>query len=140
MQKIKREIQKGQSRSAFTIIEVLVSVVLISIVVLAIIKIQQKNRSMALYISDRDKVELSNTLFMGDEIEKYHKDKKDAYTLLSQRFKISDLESRTILKKIKRDIYISDPIVLSDDTLPVEINELLLKGDYSSRFIHLKSK
>jgi len=140
MRQIHREIQEGQSKSAFTIIEVLVSVVLISIVVLAIIKIQQKNRSMALYISDRDKVELSNTLFMGDEIEKYHKDKKDAYTLLSQRFKISDLESRTILKKIERDIYISDPIVLSDDTLPVEINELLLKGDYSSRFIHLKSK
>lgn len=129
-----------QMNRGFTIIEVLVSVVLISIVVLAIIKIEQKNRSMALYISDRDKVELSNTLFMGGEIEKYHKDKKDAYTLLSERFKISDLESRNILKKIERDIYISDPIILSDDTLPIEINELLLKGDYSSRFMHLKSK
>lgn len=129
-----------QIKRAFTIIEVLVSVVLISIVVLALIKIEQKNKSMALYISDRDKVELSNTLFMGDEIEKYHKDKKDAYTLLSKQFKISDLESRNILKKIERNIYISDPIILSDDTLPIEINELLLKGDYSSRFMHLKSK
>jgi len=123
---------------AFTIIEVLVSVVLISIVVLGVVKIQQESRGMALYLSDRGKVELSNTLFLGKDIKKYHKDEKDAYTIISNRFKISELKDREILKKIKRKIFISDPVELSDDLLPVVINEIMLKDQYSSRFLHFE--
>ncbi len=125
---------------AFTIIEVLVSVVLLSIVVLGIVKIQQDNSDMALYLSDRSKQELSNTLFLGRDIQKYHKDEKDAYTILSDRFKISDFKSREILKDTKRQIFISEPIKLEDDSLPIEVNEIMLKGQYSSRFIHFQMK
>ncbi|RLA74855.1 MAG: hypothetical protein DRG30_04980 [Epsilonproteobacteria bacterium] len=127
-----------RQKSAFTIIEVLVSVVLISIVALGAVKLQQESRNMALYLSDRSKSELSNTLFLGKEVMRYHKDEKDAYSLLSKTFKISDDQSRDILKKSKRNIFISDSIALSDETLPIELNEIMLKGEYSSRFIHFK--
>ncbi len=127
-----------RQRSGFTIIEVLVSVVLITIVALGAVKLQQESRNMALYLSDRSKSELSNTLFLGKEVMRYHKDEKDAYSLLSKTFKISDDQSRDILKKSKRNIFISDSIALSDETLPIELNEIMLKGEYSSRFIHFK--
>ncbi|MEA3417781.1 MAG: prepilin-type N-terminal cleavage/methylation domain-containing protein [Campylobacterota bacterium] len=126
---------------AFTIIEVLISVVLISIVVLGAIKLQQESRSMALYLSDRSKIELSNTLFLGKEVMRYHKDKKDAYSLIEQSFKISDFESREILKKTYRDIFISEPIELTEgDALPLRLNEILLKDKYPARFLHFEVK
>ena len=126
--------------SAFTIIEVLVSVVLISIVVLGIVKIQQDSSDMALYLSDRGKQELSSTLFLGRDIMKYHKDEKDAYTILSKRFSVSDFKAREILKNTKREIFISEPFKLEDDTMPIEVSEIMLKGQYSSRFIHFQVK
>jgi prepilin-type N-terminal cleavage/methylation domain-containing protein len=129
-----------KTKEGFTIIEVLVSVVLISIVVLAILEIQQRNRAFAVYILEQNKAEFGNTLFLGAEAQKYHKENKDAYTLLAKQFKIDDFESRDILKQIKRDIFISDPIQLTDDTLPVQINEVLLKGDYSARYMRIQSR
>ncbi len=125
-------------RKAFTIIEVLVSVVLISVVALSAIKLQQENRSMALYLSDRSKNELSNTLFLGREAMRYHKEKKDAYTLISSSIKIPDTDSRKILEKIERTIFISDPVKLSDETLPIKANEILLQGAYPARFFHFE--
>jgi len=125
-------------REAFTIIEVLVSVVLISVVALSAIKLQQESRNMALYLSDRGKNELSNTLFLGKEAMRYHKETKDAYTLISGQFKISDTKSREILEKITRSIFVSDPIKLSDETLPIRAHEILLKGTYSSRFMRFE--
>ena len=124
---------------AFTIIEVLISVVLISIVALGAIKMQQESRSMALYLSNRSKIELSNTLFLGKEAMRYHKEKKDAYTLIERNFKITDFESREILKKTYRTIFISEPIELTEgDTLPLKLNEILLKDKYPARFLHFE--
>ena len=123
---------------AFTIIEVLISVVLISVVVLSIIKIQQDTRDMALYLSDRGKDELSNTLFLESNISKYHKDTKNAYDLLSNRYKIGDFESREVLKNMKRTINISEALKLEDETIPIEINDVMLKDRYSSRYMHFQ--
>ena len=134
---MKSHISKGKA-AAFTIIEVLVSVVLISIVALGAVKLQQESRGMALYLSSRSKSELSNTLFLGKEAMRYHKETKDAYSLLSNTFKISDTESREVLEQTTRSIFISDPIRLSDDTLPILIDEIMLKGDYSSRYYRFK--
>lgn len=130
---------QNKQPQAFTIIEVLVSVILVSVVVLGIIKLQQESRSMALYLSDRGKSELSNTLFLGKEVMRYHKDKKDAYTLISKTFKLSDFKSIEILKESTRSIFISDPIKLSDEALPITVNEIMLKGEYPSRFFHFQA-
>ena len=133
-------IEPGKSNKAFTIIEVLVSVVLISIVALGAVKLQRESRSMALYLSERSKSELSNTLFLGAEAMRYNKEEKDAYSLLSHRFKISDSESKNILEETKRSILISDPIELSDETLPISIVEVMLKGEYPSRYFRFEVK
>ena len=70
-------------RKAFTLMEIMVSVVLIAIVVLGIIKLQKENIFMAKYIAGRVQSEMGNTLFLGKEAVRYNKDEKDAYTLVS---------------------------------------------------------
>jgi Tfp pilus assembly protein PilV len=127
-------------RSAFTIIEVMVSVLLISIVILAIIKMQQQTKDMALYLSDRGKHELSNTLFLDKSISKYDKTTKDAYSVLdSQNFHINDDDTKKILKNISRKINISDDMNMGDEELiHTKLNTIMLKAQYSARFIHFE--
>ena len=126
-------------RGGFTIIEVMVSVVLISVVVLAIIKMQQESRDMALYLSNRGKYEFSNTLFLGKGVMRYHKEKKDAYSLIRDKFKISDDKSQKILKNRFRDIFISEPFDLGEEIpIVVELNEIMLKDRHSTRFLRFE--
>ncbi len=124
-------------RKAFTLMEIMVSVVLISIVVLGIVKIQKENIYMAKYIAGRVQAELSNTLFLGKSTMKYDKDEKDAYTVLSH-LKVKKLESRELLKKIKRKIHISDPIPIGELPIPIELKAIMLKSEYSGRFYRIK--
>lgn len=127
-------------RKAFTIIEVMVSVLLISVVILAIIQMQKQTKDMAIYLSERGKHELSNTLFLDKSILRYDKDEKDAYTVLQdQKFHINDDHTKKILKKISRKINLSDPVVIGEDQpISAEINYIMLKKQYSARFIHFK--
>ena len=130
----------AKQKYAFTIIEVLVSVVLISIVALGAVKLRQESRAMALYLSDRSKSELSNTLFLGKEVMSRNYRESSANALISQTFKLSDDASREILKESKRSIFISDPIKLSDSTLPIRANEIMIKGNYPARFFHFEAQ
>lgn len=123
-------------RKAFTLMEIMVSVVLIAIVVLGIIKLQKENIFMAKYIAGRVQSELSNTLFLGKEALKYDKDEKDAYTLLSS-MRIHKDESKEILKKIKRKIYISEPLPIGEIPIPIELRAVMLKSKYSARFYRI---
>ncbi|NKQ40586.1 MAG: prepilin-type N-terminal cleavage/methylation domain-containing protein [Sulfurovum sp.] len=123
-------------RKAFTLMEIMVSVVLIAIVVLGIIKLQKENIFMAKYIAGRVQSELSNTLFLGKEALKYDKDEKDAYTLLSS-MRIRKDESKEILKKIKRKIYISEPLPIGEIPIPIELRAVMLKSEYSARFYRI---
>ncbi len=120
-------------KSAFTIIEIIVSVIIISIVVLGITKINKQNIEMAKYISNRNKSELSNTLFLTTEVFKYNKSKKDAYTLLRE-MKITKLETRQYLKSIKRKIYIQKDIKLQRTPIPLKLNAIMLQNQYSTKY------
>ena len=124
-------------RKAFTLMEIMVSVVLISIVVLGIVKLQQKNIYMAEYIAGRVQTELSNTLFLGKSAMRYDKDEKDAYTLLSH-MRVKKTQSREILKNITRKIHISDPIDMGELPIPLELRAIMLKSKYSGRFYRIK--
>ena len=120
-------------KRAFTIIELLVSVVLISVVILAIIKIQSQTRDMAHYITNRALSQLTNTLFTDDSIEKYHRSNKDAYSVMGHLFKNDKFNSREILEIYKRDIFISDNIKLEEDqVIEFKVYQIRLKGDGSS--------
>lgn len=121
--------------------EILISVLLISVVALSAIRLQQENRNMALYLTERNKAELGNTLFLGKEAVYYDKEKKDAYTLLEKNFRIEEFKSREILKKRFRTITISEPLRLAEeDMLPIQINEIMLKGQYSARYLLIQNK
>ncbi len=124
-------------RKAFTLMEIMVSVVLISIVVLGIIKLQKENTFMAKYIGGRVQSELSNTLFLGKAALRYDRDEKDAYTLLSD-MRIKSDKSKEILKNIKRKIYISDPLPIGELPIPIELRAVMLKSEYSTRFYRIK--
>jgi len=124
-------------RKAFTLMEIMVSVVLIAIVVLGIIKIQKENIFMAKYIAGRVQSELGNTLFLGKASLRYNKDKKDAYALLSNMH-IRNEKSKEILKEITRKIYITDPLPIGKLPIPLELRAVMLKSEYSARFYRLK--
>jgi prepilin-type N-terminal cleavage/methylation domain-containing protein len=124
-------------RRGFTIIEVLVSVVLISIVVLGIIKIEEQNQQVAYYISGRVKAELANTLFLTPKVLRYDKSEKSAYMLLDRLHGDKDA-TRQALKSIKRMIHISDPLPLGDLPIPVEVRAIMLKSEYSARYYRIK--
>ena len=127
------QLKRQNLRSAFTIIEVIVSVIIISIVVLGITKINKQNIDMAEYIANRNKSELSNSLFLTKEAFRYDKSEKDAYTLL-HGMKISKLESRQYLKSIKRKIYIDKNIKLDKTPIPLKVNAIMLQSKYATKY------
>jgi hypothetical protein len=120
-------------RSAFTIIEIIVSVIIISIVVLGITKINKQNIDMAEYIANRNKTELSNSLFLTKEALRYDKSEKDAYTLL-RGIRITKLESRQYLKSIKRKIYIDRNVKLDKTPIPLKVNAIMLQSEYATKY------
>jgi len=124
-------------RRGFTILEVLVSVTLISIVVLGIVKIESQNQQIAHYISGRVKSELANTLFLIPKVMRYDKEEKSAYTLLERLHGDKDITRKT-LKEIKRKIHISDPLKIGELPIPVEVRAIMLKSEYSARYYRIK--
>jgi prepilin-type N-terminal cleavage/methylation domain-containing protein len=132
-------------KKGFTLIEVIMSVLIVSIVVMGAMKLQDKNRDMSLYILKRGNSELDNSLYMLDKTYRYNKSKKDAYEILRDDFKISDDDSRALLKKIIKNINITDdekmPIYMEQSEEPLftfYTNEILLKGEYPARYYNFK--
>lgn len=136
---------KSSHKKAFTLIEVLVSVVIILIVVVGILEAQSKNSKMAEYLLKRGNSELDNSLFLTKKVQRYTNDKKSSYDLLVDEFSIKDSESREILKTIEKQINITDPVeipISMEESGPVLFtfytNEILLKGQYSARYYTFK--
>lgn len=120
-------------KKGFTIIEIIVSVIIIAIVTLTLAKINKQNARMVDYVSSRNKNELSNTLFLSPEATKYNKSKKDAYTLLS-KMNIKNSDTRAYLKKLKREIYTNSGIPVDKMIVPINLNAIMLKSKFSTRY------
>ncbi len=134
-----------KQKKAFTLIEVIMSVIIILIVVTGILEVQSKNSDMAEYLLKRGSSELDNALFLTKKVQRYTNDKKNAYDLLVDEFSIKDFESRDILKKIEKKINITEaisvPVGMSENDTPMFIfytNEILLNGDYPARYYTFK--
>ena len=133
-----------KTKKAFTLIEILISVVIVFTVVIGVMEISKQNRKISNYILKRGSSELENAIFLTKKVERYNKDKKNAYDLLIDDFSIKDSESRDILKKIEKKINITDsiPIPISgEDEVPIftfYTNEILLNGDYPARYFTFK--
>ncbi len=132
-------------RSAFTLIEVIMSVIIVSIVVMGAMKLQDRNREMAIYIQQRGSSELDNSLFLTAKVYRYDKSEKDAYELVRDEFNIKDDSSREALKKITKKINITEdkdiPISIEEGGEPIftfYTNEVLLKGKYPARYYNFR--
>lgn len=129
-------------RPAFTIIEILVSVIIISFAIIFVLKVHTDNHEQIVYISERNKLSLQDSLYLSSNILKYHKDNKNAYDILEKFFKVKESESREILKKTSRDIFIPEEINIippPDNHGPTAVvNEIMLKDKHSSIYYHFK--
>ena len=125
-------------RPGFTIIEILISVIILSLAIIPVLKVHTDNHEQIVYISERNKRALQDSLYLSSNILQYHKDNKNAYEILERFFKIKELQSREILKKNSRDIFIPEEIRI----LPMEeqggpsaiVNEIILKDKHSSNY------
>jgi len=127
--------------SAFTLIEVLISVLILSGSIVYALKIHSQNREQIVYISQRAKLSLQDSLFVADDTLKYHKDSKTAYDVIEKYFKIKDLKSREILKKISREYFIPEPIQIMPDeteTPAAVVDEIKLREQFSASYFHFK--
>lgn len=131
-----------QLRPAFTIIEILISVIIISLAIIPVLKVHTSSHEQIVYITERNKRALQDSLYLSSNILNYHQDTKTAYDILGNFFKIKELESREILKKNSRDIFIPEEIKiipLPEQGGPTAIvNEIMLKDKHSSNYYHFK--
>ncbi len=135
---------KNSIKRAFTLIEVLVSVIIVFIVVIGAMQLSKQNKDMAIYLLKRGSSEIENSLFLTKKVKRYSNEKKSAYDLLVDEFSIKDFESRDLLKKVEKKINITEatPIpVGGEDNTPQFVfytNEILLNGDYPARYYTFK--
>ena len=129
-------------RPAFTIIEILISVIIISFAIILVLRVHTDNHEQIVYISERNKRTLQDTLYLDSTIFNYHQDNKTAYEVLGRLFKIRAQESREILKKTSRDIFIPEEIKIisleEQEGPSAVVNEVMLKDQHSSNYFHLK--
>lgn len=133
--------KKTHLRPAFTLIEILVSVLILSGSIVYALQIHSQNHAQILYISERSKLSLQDSLFLGEDARSYHKDTKEAYEVLKKYFKITDLKSREILKHISRTYTIPEPIQLTseEEGAPAAIiEEIKIKDKYTASYFHFK--
>jgi len=139
-------LKKSVLRPAFTLIEILISVLILSGSIVYALQIHSQNHDLIVYISERGKLSLQDSLFLSDDASRYHKDKKEAYDVISRYFKVDDFKSRKILKNISREYYIPEPINLSADEESADkesvpnavIEEIKIKDKFSSSYFHFK--
>ena len=129
-------------RDAFTIIELLVSVAIMSVSVVFVLKLHTDNHKQIVYLSERNKRALSDSLFLTKEILNHDKDKKDAYEILRGKIRVEEDDTKEILKNEKRTIIIPDEIEIKPpEDIPgptAIVNEVKLKGLHSSYYWHFK--
>jgi len=124
-------------RPAFTIIEILISVIIISVSIAYVLIIHKQNHEHIVYISERNKLSLQDSLFLTDNALKYHKKRKNGYEMLRSYFKIENFKSREILKKSGRDFFIPEPIKITIDEEggpSATVEEIKLKDTFSSSY------
>lgn len=128
-------------RPAFTLIEVLISVLIISGSIVYALKIHSQTHEQIVYISERNKLSLQDSLFLAEDSLRYHKDKKEAYEVLRKYFRVEDMKSREVLKSISREFFIPEAMEFSanEESGPsATIEEIKLKDKYSSSYFHFK--
>lgn len=129
-------------RRGFSIIEILVSTIIISVSIVYVLGIYSSNHEEIAYIAQRGKHAFADSLFLDRSILDRHGDETDAKEALDRAIRPKDDETRELLKKIKRRITIDEPItIMPPPEVPgpvVEVQPLHLKGLYPSTYWRMR--
>jgi type II secretory pathway pseudopilin PulG len=131
-----------KSRPAFTIIEILISVIILSGSILFVLKLHGQNQDQISYVTERNKLSLQDSLFLTNNALRHHKDTKNAYDILGKYFKVNESKSREILKNCSRAYFIPESLMV----IPPEetngpsatVDEIKIKDKWSSSFYRFK--
>jgi len=121
--------------------EILISVIIITVVAFSLLEIYSQNRSFAIYINNRPIISLTSTLYNFIDLDKYHKSEKSVYELIRQDFNIKNDEVRRYLKEIKREIVVKDEKMVFEETslgIGIFSKEYRLKSSVNTTFFRLK--
>lgn len=114
--------------------------IILSFAIIYVLRVHTDNQEQIVYISERNKLSLQDSLYLSPNILRNHKDTKSAYDILENFFKVKEFKSREILKKNSRDIFIPEEIRVTpppDQPGPsAVIHEIMLKGKHSSIYYH----
>jgi len=95
-----------------------------------------------MYLAERNKNSLQDSLYLSTNILRYNKDNKAAYDILQRHFKIKEDQSRKILKDNNRSIYIPKEIrVFPPPNRPgvtAIVHEVILKNQHTASYWHFK--
>ncbi|MDQ7086266.1 MAG: hypothetical protein Q9M36_15790 [Sulfurovum sp.] len=129
-------------RPAFTIIEILISVIIISTSIIYVLKLHTSNHKQIVYISERNKRSLEDSLYLTKNILQHHQDTKTAQELLRDFVKIKETDSRELLKDSQRSIFIPEEILIFPPPNiagpTATVNEVKLKDKHSSIYWHFE--
>jgi len=123
----------------------LVSITIISFSILFVLRVHSDNREHIIYLSERNKHALQDSLFLTKNALRYHKSTKSAYDIIERNMKVKEDESRQILKKYERSIYIPEEIRIIPPPPPRRgptalVNEIKLKDQHSSYYWYVDIK
>ena len=127
-------------RPAFTLIEILVSVVILATSIVYVMKIYEQKHAQTVYIIQRNSAALSDSLFLTEDVLRYSKKEKRAYDLLHDTFRNIPDKTGTLLKQTKRNIYVSPPAKLmeGDDGPNAEVRKIILKDTFNASYHRFK--
>jgi len=129
-------------RKAFTLIEVLVSVLILSVSFIYILKIHSDNQHIIAYMLTQTRDSLEDSLFLPrSDILRYDKRHLDAYEIQKEHFRSLRTDDHEILKEVRRNIVLSEAKTITEEEMTggprVEIRDVYLKENTSSIYTHI---
>lgn len=130
-------------RPAFTLIEVLVSVVILATSIFYIMRIYTQNHEQSAYIMQRSNAAMSDSLFLVPKVLNFSEKKESAYDLLRSDFAIENEKIRKILQNLSRTVQTShisavEEYVENENLPQAAATKIMLKENFSSSYIRFK--
>lgn len=130
-------------RGGFTLIEVLVSVMIMSVSLYYILQIYGERFNDVSYVTKRADAVMQDTFFLtAQNLERYDKSTKSAYDIVKSIVRPKNDEARRTLKTIKRTVSTENPIPIylggDNEAIVATRRTFYLKGSYTNRYDRLK--
>ena len=123
-----------KNKKAFTLIEVLVSVLIMSGVIIYVLKMHSATAEEINYISNKSKYSLEDSIFLIGRISNLDKKEIDGYENTGRVFSFKNNKTHEIIKKEKRYFRVFKENLQLEGAPPIIINRIILKDKYKSSY------